>query len=105
MQYYGRFYPSALYPLLARVNAYLVRWIRNQYRRYDATRAARRKLTEIVGRSGVLRAVRAVLRPAAGPPLHTDGAVYLRLVLRGTRGASTSPGVGHFGLRLRRPRQ
>jgi RNA-directed DNA polymerase len=47
MQYYGRFYPSTLYPLLARINAYLVRWIRNKYRRYDATRAARRKLTEI----------------------------------------------------------
>jgi RNA-directed DNA polymerase len=47
MQYYGRFYPSALYRLLARINAYLVRWIRNKYRRYDATRAARRKLTEI----------------------------------------------------------
>ena len=37
----GRFYPSALYRLLARINAYLVRWIRNKYRRYDATRAAR----------------------------------------------------------------
>ncbi|MDJ0315351.1 group II intron maturase-specific domain-containing protein [Arthrobacter sp. H35-D1] len=35
MQYYGRFYPSLLYPLLARINAYLVRWIRNKYRRYD----------------------------------------------------------------------
>ena len=46
MQYYGRFYPSALYPLLARINAYLVRWIRNKYRRYDATRAARAKLAE-----------------------------------------------------------
>ncbi len=41
------FYPSALYRLLARINAYLVRWIRNKYRRYDATRAARRKLAEI----------------------------------------------------------
>jgi RNA-directed DNA polymerase len=47
MQYYGRFYPSALYPLLARINAYLVRWIRNKYRRYDATRTARRKLAEV----------------------------------------------------------
>jgi RNA-directed DNA polymerase len=36
-----------LYRLLARINAYLVRWIRNKYRRYDATRAARRKLAEI----------------------------------------------------------
>jgi RNA-directed DNA polymerase len=46
MQYYGKFYPSALYPLLARINAYLVRWIRNKYRRYGTTRAARRKLRE-----------------------------------------------------------
>jgi hypothetical protein len=30
MQYYGRFYQSALYPLLARINAYLVRWIRHK---------------------------------------------------------------------------
>jgi Group II intron, maturase-specific domain len=28
MQYYGRFYRSVLYPLLMRINAYLVRWIR-----------------------------------------------------------------------------
>ena len=28
MQYYGAFYRSALYPLLSRINAYLVRWIR-----------------------------------------------------------------------------
>jgi group II intron reverse transcriptase/maturase len=47
MQYYGRFYPSALYPLLARINAYLVRWIRNKYRRYDHTRTARRKLRDL----------------------------------------------------------
>lgn len=47
MQYYGRFYRSALYRLLARINAYLVRWIRNKYRRYDRTRAARRKLRDL----------------------------------------------------------
>jgi RNA-directed DNA polymerase len=47
MQYYGTFYPSVLYRLLARINACLVRWIRNKYRGYDATRAARRKLAEI----------------------------------------------------------
>ncbi|MGW1530509.1 group II intron maturase-specific domain-containing protein [Streptomyces sp. NPDC002159] len=28
MQYYGRVYRSELYPLLARINAYLVQWIR-----------------------------------------------------------------------------
>ena len=47
MQYYGPYYPSALYPLLARINAYPVRWIRNTYRRYDRTRAARRKLRDL----------------------------------------------------------
>ena len=33
MQYYGAFYRSALCPLLARINAYLVRWLRKKYRR------------------------------------------------------------------------
>jgi RNA-directed DNA polymerase len=33
MQYYGAFHRSAMYPLLARINAYLVRWIRNKYKR------------------------------------------------------------------------
>jgi group II intron reverse transcriptase/maturase len=33
MRYYGAFYPSALHPLLTRINSYLVRWIRCKYRR------------------------------------------------------------------------
>ena len=33
MNYYGAFYRSALYPLLARINAYLMRWLRNKYKR------------------------------------------------------------------------
>jgi group II intron reverse transcriptase/maturase len=33
MNYYGRFYRSELYPLLKRINAYLVRWAGNKYRR------------------------------------------------------------------------
>jgi RNA-directed DNA polymerase len=33
MRYYGAFYRSALYPLLARVNAYLMRWLRNKHKR------------------------------------------------------------------------
>jgi RNA-directed DNA polymerase len=33
MNYYGRFYRSALYPLLKRINAYLVRWARKKYKR------------------------------------------------------------------------
>ena len=33
MQYYGAFYRSALYPLLSRINAYLMRWTRKKYKR------------------------------------------------------------------------
>ena len=36
MNYYGRFYRSALYPLLKRINAYLVRWPRKKYKRLRA---------------------------------------------------------------------
>ena len=31
--YYGRFYRTALYPLLERINTYLVRWARKKYKR------------------------------------------------------------------------
>jgi group II intron reverse transcriptase/maturase len=40
MQYYGAFYRSALYPLLTRINAYLVRWIRKKYKRLQAKKKA-----------------------------------------------------------------
>jgi RNA-directed DNA polymerase len=34
MNYYGAFCRSALYGLLTRINAYLMRWVRKKYRRY-----------------------------------------------------------------------
>ena len=40
MNYYGAFYPSALSTLLARINTYLVRWVRKKYKRLRATRKA-----------------------------------------------------------------
>jgi len=40
MQYYGVFYRSALYPLLARINAYLLRWVRKKYERLRARKKA-----------------------------------------------------------------
>jgi hypothetical protein len=49
MQYYGRFYRSALYPLLGRINACLVRWIRKKYKRLKGKKA-HRKLQEITTR-------------------------------------------------------
>jgi RNA-directed DNA polymerase len=41
MQYYGAFYRSALYPLLSRINAYVMRWIRNKYKRLRTTKKAK----------------------------------------------------------------
>ena len=40
MQYYGAFHRSALYQVLSRINAYLVRWIRKKYRRLRAEKKA-----------------------------------------------------------------
>ncbi|GAF47133.1 MULTISPECIES: group II intron maturase-specific domain-containing protein [Rhodococcus] len=36
MQYYGAFHRSALYQVLSRIDAYLVRWIRKEYKRLRA---------------------------------------------------------------------
>ena len=41
MQYYGAFYRSALYPLLERINAYLMRWIRKKHERLRGKKKAR----------------------------------------------------------------
>ena len=40
MQYYGAFYRSALYPLLSRINAYLMRWARKKYKRLRTIKKA-----------------------------------------------------------------
>jgi RNA-directed DNA polymerase len=40
MEYYGAFYRSAMHPLLSRINAYLVRWIRKKYERLKAKKKA-----------------------------------------------------------------
>ena len=40
MNYYGAFYPSALSTLLARINTYLMRWVRKKYKRLRAIRKA-----------------------------------------------------------------
>lgn len=38
MNYYGRFYRSRLYPLLQRINSYLMRWARRKYKRLSGYR-------------------------------------------------------------------
>lgn len=48
MNYYGRFYRSQLYPLLRRINVYLVRWMRKKYKRlrtFTRANAAWRRTT------------------------------------------------------------
>jgi RNA-directed DNA polymerase len=40
MQYYGAFYRSALFSLLQRINAYLMRWIRKKYKRLRSFKKA-----------------------------------------------------------------
>jgi group II intron reverse transcriptase/maturase len=42
MQYYGAFYHSALKPILRRINAYLMRWIRRKYKRLGGFNKAKR---------------------------------------------------------------
>ena len=41
MQYYGRFYRSELYPILLRINSYLMRWARSKYRRLHGFKKAK----------------------------------------------------------------
>ncbi|MER6053529.1 group II intron reverse transcriptase/maturase [Streptomyces sp. NPDC001793] len=50
VNYYGRFRPWELDSLLTRINAYLVRWIRQKYKRLAAKRKAIAKMQEIAQR-------------------------------------------------------
>jgi RNA-directed DNA polymerase len=61
INYYGRFYHSALDPLLHRVNTYLMRWIRKKYQ--ISVRRARRRLVD-----GYARAPRYFSHWALMPP-------------------------------------
>jgi len=55
INYYGRFYKSMLYPLLRRINEYLVRWARRKYKRLERhDRRARRWLTRVAKRAPTL---------------------------------------------------
>jgi len=42
MSYYGRFYRSRLYPLLARINYHVGQWLRARYRRLRPLKALQR---------------------------------------------------------------
>ena len=72
MNYYGAFYPSALSTLLARINTYLMRWVRKKYSRFREASPA--------GVAVDHRAVSAILRT-----LGLDHSCPRRLVTRMTR--------------------
>ena len=46
MAYYAAFYPSALYPVLRRINTYLMRWVMNKYRKWRTWKKATRALMD-----------------------------------------------------------
>jgi RNA-directed DNA polymerase len=49
MQYYGRFNRSVLYPFLQRINAYLVRFLRNKFKRVRSFKKAKAGWQRITG--------------------------------------------------------
>ena len=66
MNYYGRFYRSQLYPLLRRVNAYLMRWAGKKYKRLRAYKRFKKWLTGVISREPRLFAHWAWTRELAG---------------------------------------
>jgi RNA-directed DNA polymerase len=64
MQYYGAFYRTALHPLLKRINAYLLRWLRKKYKRLHGYRNAKRCWDGITSRDpGMFAHWRGTARP------------------------------------------
>jgi RNA-directed DNA polymerase len=51
IQYYGRFYRSAMYPLLQRINTYLRRWAGRKYRRLRALKRFTRWWDQVLDRA------------------------------------------------------
>lgn len=68
MAYYGRYYRSALYRLLHRINAYLLRWSRARYKRLRPWKKAVRALSEAAALRPKYFAHWAWVKPAAGRP-------------------------------------
>ncbi|MFJ5681039.1 group II intron maturase-specific domain-containing protein [Streptomyces sp. NPDC093097] len=48
MQYYGAFYQTELYPLLQRINFYLLRWVRKKHKRLKTYKKAARRWDQVV---------------------------------------------------------
>jgi RNA-directed DNA polymerase len=54
INYYGAFYKTALYPLLKRINAYLVRWARKKYKRLRGFKKAKAWWRQVTKRDPLL---------------------------------------------------
>ncbi len=65
MAYYGAFYPSVLYPVLRRINTYLMRWVMNKYKRWCTWKKATRALMEAAATRPRYFAHWAWVKPAA----------------------------------------
>jgi RNA-directed DNA polymerase len=65
MGYYGAFYISKLYPVLRRINTYLMRWVMNKYKNRSTWKKATRTLTEAAERRPQYFAHWAWVKPAA----------------------------------------
>jgi len=50
MQYYGTFYRTELYPLLRRINHYLMRWVRKKYRRVRTFKKFHKRWKQVTAR-------------------------------------------------------
>ena len=49
--YYGAFYHTALYPVLHRINTYLLRWIMNKYKRLNTWKKATQAMRDAIQRN------------------------------------------------------
>jgi hypothetical protein len=65
MACYGAFYRSALYPVLRRINTYLLRWVMNKYKSSGAGRKAIRLLSDAAANRPRYFAHWAWVKPAA----------------------------------------
>lgn len=66
MAYYGAFYRSELYPVLRRINTYLLRWIMNKYRKWRTWKKAIKVLRQAAREQPRYFAHWAWVKPAAG---------------------------------------
>ena len=65
MGYYGAFYPSALYPVLRRINTYLMRWVMNKYKKLRTWKKATRSMARAAATRPQYFAHWAWVKPAA----------------------------------------